>query len=143
MNRAELDTAFIERCIATLEYSMSELKRHDPKELAYDSARASCVKGFELVLEQCASLLRVKLGAYFEDRSEASRLSVKDRFRQAAKLLMIDSASVERWFEYRDHRNKTAHEYGANYADAVVELLPGFIADARRLVDALKEVKDE
>jgi hypothetical protein len=46
---------------------------------------------------------------------------------------------VERWFAYRDNRNNTAHDYGKGFADETLSLLPGFLADARRLESLLLE----
>jgi hypothetical protein len=64
-------------------------------------------------------------------------------FRHAAKhgLLTVDAA--ERWLEYRDNRNDTAHDYGAGFADATLKLLPKFIVDAKALADAIEAPDDD
>ena len=45
---------------------------------------------------------------------------------------------VERWFEYRDNRNDTAHDYGLVFAETTLKLLPTFLADAKALHVMLK-----
>ena len=44
---------------------------------------------------------------------------------------------VERWFDYRDNRNVTAHDYGEGFAEETMALLPGFVADAKTLREKL------
>lgn len=46
--------------------------------------------------------------------------------------------ACERWLTYRDTRNETAHDYGEILAESTLELLPGFIADARALADIIE-----
>lgn len=41
---------------------------------------------------------------------------------------------------YRDNRNNTAHDYGVNFAEETMVLLPQFIADASDLVTAFQEI---
>ena len=49
---------------------------------------------------------------------------------------------AERWLSYRDSRNDTAHKYGEHFAEAILELLPAFIADAKSLVDTIEAAND-
>ena len=48
----------------------------------------------------------------------------------------------ERWLEYRDHRNSTAHDYGVNFAEETLILLPQFISDATLLAEIIKHNQD-
>ncbi|MEN8219100.1 MAG: hypothetical protein ABFS56_22570 [Pseudomonadota bacterium] len=32
--------------------------------------------------------------------------------------------TCERWFEYRDNRNNTAHDYGEHFAESTLKLFP-------------------
>ena len=73
-----IDTAFLRRCLDTLERALGELKRSDPDDIAYDIYRAACVKEFEIVLEQSGKLLRKRLGAYFSSNRQADRLVFKE-----------------------------------------------------------------
>lgn len=136
---APIDAAFLRRCLTTLEHALTELKRSDPAHIGYDVFRAACVKEFELVLEQSGKLLRKRLAGYFASHRQADRLAFKNLFRHAAKHGLITSDACERWLEYRDTRNQTAHDYGELLAESTLELLPRFIVDARALADSVEE----
>ena len=103
----------------------------------YDIYRAACVKEFEIVSEQCAKLLKKSLLVFFASSKQVDALTYKDIFRHAAKHGLIGLDEVDRWLQYRDHRNQTAHEYGENYADKILLLVPQFLVDARSLLQAV------
>lgn len=44
---------------------------------------------------------------------------------------------MERWFTYRNNRNKTAHDYGVGFAEKTPVLLPQFVADTQALIGVL------
>ncbi|MCY4673598.1 MAG: nucleotidyltransferase substrate binding protein [Bacteroidetes bacterium] len=139
-----IDTTFLRRCIASLERAMEEIKRHEGGDnIMYDIYRAACVKEFELVLEQSGKLLRKLLAAWFASNKQADRLHFKDIFRHAARHDLIASDATERWLRYRDNRNLTAHDYGEDFAEHTLKLLPAFIADAKSLADMLDRTNDE
>lgn len=138
-----IDTTFLLRCIQTLEAALEEIGKHeDADDILYDICRAACVKEFELVLEQSGKLLRKRLAPFFASNRDADRLAFKDLFRHAAKHGLIDTEAVERWLHYRDNRNDTAHDYGEDFAEATLRLLPAFIADARALADMIEAADD-
>ena len=134
-----INTAFLRRCLGTLERALGEIKRSDPDDLAYDIYRAACVKEFEIVLEQSGKLLRKRLRAYFSSNRQADRLAFKDLFRHAVKHDLINPETCERWLKYRDNRNDTAHDYGEGFAETTLKLLPDFLADAKALVGMIEE----
>ena len=138
-----INTEFLRRCLDTLERALDELKRSDPDDITYDIYRAACVKEFEIVLEQCGKLLKKRLRAYFASNRQADRLIFKDLFRHAAKHDLIDMDTCERWLKYRDNRNNTAHNYGKDFAESTLELLPAFLADARALAEVIEEGEDD
>ncbi len=139
-----IDTAFLRRCIASLERAVEGVGVHDEADddFMYDIYRAACVKEFELVLEQSGKLLRKRLAAWFASNKQADRLHFKDLFRHAARHDLIAPAAAERWLRYRDNRNFTVHDYGEDFAEATLRLLPAFIADARSLADMLDRTND-
>ena len=138
-----IDTTFLRRCIRTLELALEEIGRHeDESDFPYDIYRAACVKEFEVVLEQSGNLLRKRLGAFFASNRHADALTFKDAFRHAAKHGLMDVDTVERWFVYRDNRNKTAHDYGKGFAEVTMKLLPDFVTDAKSLADMLEAADD-
>ena len=138
-----IDTTFLRRCIDTLERAMDEIVIHGTTEDSlYDIYRAACVKEFELVLEQSGKLLRKRLANFFASNRQADRLAFKDLFRHAAKHGLIETDAAERWLRYRDNRNDTAHNYGEDFAEDTLKLLPSFVADARALADMIESVDD-
>ena len=138
-----IDTTFLRRCIASLERAAEGIERLDDSgDVMYDIFRAACVKEFELVLEQSGKLLRKRLADYFASNRQADRLRFKDLFRHAARHDLMASGAVERWLGYRDHRNDTAHDYGEDFAEATLKLLPGFIDDAKSLADMIEQADD-
>ncbi len=138
-----IDTTFLRRCIGTLELAYGEIGGlKDRGELVYDIYRAACVKEFELVLEQSGKLLRKRLAAYFSNNRQADRLPFKDLFRHAARHGLMDAEATERWLAYRDNRNDTAHDYGEDFAEQTLRLLPAFIEDARVLADMIESADD-
>lgn len=143
MCQAGINTDFLERCIRTLETAFEQLQQQEGDSVSYEIYRAACVKQFELVLEQCGNLLKRRLRPYFASNREADRLTFRDRFRHAARHGLISVESCERWFGYRDNRNDTAHNYGENFAETTLSLLPIFIADAKRLAEVIAEGHDD
>lgn len=135
----DLNTDNYARCIKTLETSLSLLNAADPEEIEYEIFRNAVVKGFELTLETAGKLLRKALKAYTGKPREVDSLTYKEVLRHAAKHDLMTPDAVERWFTYRDNRNNTAHDYGAGFAEETLELLPGFISDARALEAILRE----
>ena len=134
-----IDTDFLTRCIGTLESAFEGLRQCRPEDAFCDILRAASVKEFEIILEQCGSLLKKRLRPYFSSNRQADRLTFKDAFRHAAKHDLISVEAGERWFLYRDNRNDTAHDYGEGFAEATLKLLPDFIADARELASVIAE----
>ena len=134
-----IDTAFLGRCLDTLERALDGLRRHGPDDddALHEVFRAACVKEFELAPEQSGKLLKKRLRPWFASHRQADRLAFKDVFRHAAKHGLIDADACERWLRYRDNRNDAAHDYGAGFAEATLKLLPGFLADARALADVI------
>ena len=138
-----LDTTFLRRCIGTLETALGEIERHrEADDFLYDIYRAACVKEFELVLEQSGKLLRKRLAAFFASNRQADRIAFKDLFRHAARHGLMETEAVERWLAYRDNRDDTAHDYGEDFAEATLELLPAFVADAKALAAVIETADD-
>ena len=134
-----IDTTFLRRCIASLERAVQEIERLDDSEdVLYEIYRAACVKEFEFVLEQSGKLL----AAYFASNRQADRLTFKDLFRHAARHDLIDTDAVERWLRYRDNRNDTAHDYGEDFAETTLKLLPAFVGDAKALATIIEQSDD-
>ena len=135
--RINLD--YLNRCITTLENAYRHLLNEDPNDILYDIYRAACVKEFELVLEQSGKLLKKRISVYFASNKAVDKLSFKEIFRRAVMHTLIDIDTSERWLAYRDNRNNTAHDYGEEFAETTLKLLPQFIIDAKALSLAIAE----
>ena len=139
-----IDTVFLRRCIRTLELALNEIRdRREGDDVLYDVYHAACVKEFEPILEQSGSLLRKRLAAFFASNRQADRLHFRDLFRHAARHGLLEPDAVERWLEYRDNRNDTAHNYGERFAETTLKLLPAFLADAKALADTIEAAGDD
>ena len=135
-----LNTENLESCINTLESSLKMLNQSKAGSTEYEIFRNAVIKGFELTLEISGKLLKKSLRPFFATSKEADMLTYKDVFRHAAKHDIITIEEVERWFKYRDNRNVTAHDYGKGFAEETLILLPEFVADAKRLMERMKNV---
>lgn len=134
-----IDTTYYERCISTLEKAYDLLLKSNPEHIDYDMYRSACIKEFEIILEQSGKLLRKVLKPYYHSSKEVDKLYFKDIFRQAVLRSIISPEEGERWLQYRDNRNNTAHDYGVNFAQETLILLPQFILDAHALIKAFKQ----
>ena len=138
-----INTDFLSRCIDTLESAFQHLQQREPSDELYDIFRAASVKEFEIVLEQSGSLLKKRLRPYFASNRQADKLTFKNSFRHAVKHDLITVDACERWFAYRYNRNDTAHDYGEQFAETTLRLLPSFIEDARDLARIIAEGADD
>jgi hypothetical protein len=78
-------------------------------------------------------LLRKAIKQYGGAPRKVDALTYKDLLRHANKHGLISEDEVKRWFVYRENRNSTAHDYGKGFAEEALQLMPGFLADVRRL----------
>ncbi len=95
--------------------------------------RNSLVKSFEMTIEQSGKLLRKRLAPFFSSQRELDKVPFKDLFRHALKAELLEIDEVERWYQYRDNRNSTAHDYGQQFAEETLQLIDSFLDDAKRL----------
>jgi Nucleotidyltransferase substrate binding protein like. len=138
-----LNVEHLLRTAATLEQALHALNKPlDPESVEYDLFRNAAIKSFELSLETAGKLLRKALKAYSGDPRGVDRLVFNDVLRQAGKHGLFDLAAVERWLAYRANRNSTAHDYGAQFANGTLKLLPAYLADVRSLAVELQKVFD-
>lgn len=135
----ELDLTYLEKCTQTLSKAYELLQSADDESIEYDMYRSACIKEFEIILEQSGKLLKKVLKPYFANPKSVDSLVFKDIFRHAALHNIIDLEACERWLNYRDNRNSTAHDYGVGFAEDTLILLPQFIADALHLIAAIKK----
>lgn len=133
-----LDTTFYDRCIETLKKAYSLMAQSTPENIEFDLYRSACIKEFEIILEQSGKLLKKVLIPYFDSSRTADALTFKNVFRHAVLRSIISDEACERWLHYRDIRNHTAHDYGVNFAEETIKIIPQFIADAGQLSEIVK-----
>ena len=129
----KLDTTHLQQCITTLEASLTLLQKEKVNSIQYEVFRNATVKGYELTLEIAKTLLKKAIKPFFSSPKEVDALTFKDIFRHAAKHGFLSAEETQRWFEYRDNRNNTAHDYGVGFAETTLTLLPTFINDVKML----------
>ena len=133
-----LQTVFAKKCLATLQHALEAIAQTAEDSVHRDIYRAACVKEFEIVLEQCGKLLKKTLRAYVGNPRQIDELNFKDVFRHGALHGLLSLEQSERWLIYRDNRNDTAHDYGENFANETLKLLPQFIQDAKALLNTIE-----
>ncbi len=133
-----LDTTYLIRCTDTLEKAYGLLQKANKSDIEYDMYRSACIKEFEIIIEQSGKLLKKVLKPYFHSSKAVDILVWKDIFRHCALHNVIDNETCERWLNYRDNRNNTAHDYGSGFAEETLGLLAQFILDAKSLALAIE-----
>jgi len=103
------------------------------------AVKAGVIQSFEFTYELCWKFmkrwLQVNLGsAYVEG------VSRRQLFRLSAEHRLI--GDVDRWMEYHDARNETAHTYDESTAEDVFDTAQQFLADAQKLLKALEARND-
>lgn len=134
----KLDPFFLEKCIKTLEHAYTMLQTSNNEDIAYELYRSAIIKEFEIILEQSGKLLKKILKLYSYSSKAVDILYFKDIYRHAVLHSIMDSQECERWLIYRDHRNNTAHDYGEEFANEILSIIPQFIIDAKRLLESIK-----
>ena len=131
------------RTADTLEQALLALQGcTDSSTVLYDLYRNAAIKSFELSLETAGKLMRKALKAFGGSPRDVDRLVFNDVLRQCGKHGVLALPAVERWLTYRANCNNTAHDYGVQFADQTLRLLPAYVQDVRTLAVRLQEVFD-
>jgi nucleotidyltransferase substrate binding protein (TIGR01987 family) len=134
-----INTDFLTKCITSLALAYDLLTQQNKDEVLCDVYRSASIKEFEIILEQSGKLLKKAIEPHFSSHKEVDKLFFKDIFRYAHKFSLLNEEEVKRWFEYRDTRNQTAHNYGEKLANKTIDLVPQFIIDAQNLIKNIKK----
>lgn len=138
-----LNVEHLLRTADTLEQALLALQGcADTSSVLYDLYRNAGIKSFELSLETAGKLMRKALKAFGGSPREVDRLVFNDVLRQCGKHGVLELPAVTRWLACRANRNNTAHDYGAQFADQTLTLLPAYVQDVRLLATKLQEVFD-
>jgi nucleotidyltransferase substrate binding protein (TIGR01987 family) len=132
-----IDTTYLKRCITALARAHEKLLVSDKEDIEYDIYRSAVVKEFEIILEQSGKLLKKKIRPYLHSNKAADQLYFKEVFRHAGLYSLLTLEQIERWMLYRDNRNATSHDYGEEFANQTLKLIPQFIQDAQHLAEVI------
>ena len=95
----------------------------------------SCVKRFEYTLETAWKLAKkVFIQNYGKTEKE---LSMNNIFRLMQGYGFTEN--WERWRNYYQKRNDTAHEYNLVKSRKIIEIIPDFLKDTEMLIEKLKK----
>jgi nucleotidyltransferase substrate binding protein (TIGR01987 family) len=133
-----LNTDHLNRCIRTLESSLTLYQQAEANSIDQEVFRNAIVKGYELTQETAFKLIKRALKDFGHGGKKLDATPVKELLRLAATHGLMTVEEVERWFAYRDNRNSTAHDYGEGFAKETLVLLPGFVEDAKTLETTLR-----
>lgn len=90
-------------------------------------------------MDQSGKLLKKKLKIYFSSTNTVDTLTFKELFTHAVVYGLMKDEGCERWLNYRDIRNNTAHDYGKFFAENTILILDSFIQDSKELSSKLSE----
>jgi len=122
----------------TLDSSLVFYQKAENDSIEQEVFRNAIIKGYELTQETAFKLLKKALKAYGHGGKKLESTPVKDILRLAAVHDLLTLPEVERWFSYRDNRNNTAHDYGEQFANETLTLIPAFLEDIATLADVLE-----
>ena len=134
-----LNTDHLARCRQTLDSSLTMYRQSAAGSIEQEVFRNAIVKGYELTQETAFKLLKKALKAFGHGGKKLEATPVKDILRLAAVHDLMTLPEVERWFAYRDNRNNTAHDYGKDFAEQTLVLIPDFLVDVGRLAQVLED----
>ncbi len=98
-----------------------------------DKFRESCIQRFEV----CFDMAHKHLKKYLQEEGVSGLRDVRPKslFRSGFESRVINDA--EAWLQYTDKRNDTSYKHDEAKANATLELVPDFIADAIDLYEAM------
>lgn len=138
-----LNVEHLLRTANTLEQAVLALQNTaDRESVLHDLYRNAAIKSFELSLETAGKLLRKALKLYEASPRGVDALVFNDVLRHAGKHALLSTDEVERWLTYRANRNSTAHDYGVDFANQTLALLPNYLRDVRALAEQLQKAFD-
>ncbi len=129
----KIDITYLQRSIYALTLAFKFLQQYSENDIEFDIYRSAVIKEFEIVLELSGKLLKKALKNFFHSPKAVEKLYFKDIFREAGIHNLITIDEVDRWFEYRNNRNSTSHDYGEQFANETLVLIEQFIIDAKNL----------
>ena len=136
-SRRQINIDALERANARLGRFVERYSEVGGDHVDYDIYHAAVVKGFEFTYAQAVETINRYIGDYLLSHGDVAMMSYRDIMRLAARHGLI--VSPEQWFEFRERRNYTAHEYFAEISERVVEIAPDLHSAVQELLAVLHE----
>lgn len=127
MKKNEISINALRKAVATLRDAIQQPKN--------EFTRDATIQRFEYTFELAWKTLK----RYFSiTQSPQEMFAINDIFREAGRQGIIES--VERWFEFKEARNLTAHTYNVETAEEAYEAAKRFLPDVEKLVSKLEKL---
>lgn len=126
-----ISTFFFKQALLSLLRAMERASR-EPEDL---EVRDACIQRFEYTYELCIKTIKRYIEHEMPLPEKVDQLNYRDLLRIAFEAGLIKN--VESWFQFREARNQTSHAYDANKAQAVFQVLAGFVGHAQYLLNEL------
>jgi len=97
--------------------------------------RGGVIQRFEYCYELAQKMIKRTLETQFDEKVDT--MAWNDVLRTAAERGLL--TNVERWFDYRNERNRTSHTYDASIAALVYASAKKFLPDVQELLTHLEK----
>lgn len=130
----EIKIDSLKNALETVKESISILDNNNLEHLR-TSLEDAVIKRFEYTLELSKKIMKKILKKYYDKQEE--ELTVNNIFRLMYGLNFI--SNMERWRNYHEKRNNTAHEYNLEKSRKLLSLVPEFIQDIEELINNIEK----
>ena len=136
-SRRQINIDALERANARLGRFIALYAAVDNDNPERDAFLAAVIKGFEFTYGQSINAMRRYVADYVLSPGQAGQMPFPDIIRMAAKNRLI--GPPEQWFDFRDWRNETAHEYfDDESAERIAGDVPEFHVAVAQLITTLQ-----
>ncbi len=137
-SRRQINVDALERANARLGRFIALYAAVDNDHPEYDVYLSAVIKGFEFTYGPATSAIRRYVADHVLSPGQVGQMLLPDIIRTAAKSGLI--GPPEEWFDFRDWRNETAHEYfGDESAEKIASVVPQFHSAVAQLIVTLQE----
>ena len=123
--------------VDVLELALETVQRSRTGRRVGDRFRSSVANMFAITVDHFGKALGRWLASHSTSMDEAGVSEFEVAFRDAARLGLISGEACERWIEYRELSRKMASLDGKVFTETVLSTFPGFMDDARALVEVM------
>ncbi|MBI5700226.1 nucleotidyltransferase substrate binding protein [Candidatus Saganbacteria bacterium] len=138
-----LDLSSLEKAVNSLKISLSiacsDEQMGKMSNDVKDTIRAGVIQNFELTYELCWKFMKRWLGNNLGS-ANIDGVNRRELFRLAAEYHLL--SDVDKWMEYHDMRNETAHTYDKTTAKEVFESAVKFLKDAEEFLSNIIKQND-